>query len=527
MQAHESKSISWPLLLLCGLSVSIGWGVRGQFGHEYGAALAGALGGMVVALLSGREDWRRRVHYFAFFGAVGLAFGGGMSYMKSIAYTQSSDSATVLYGFACVFVLGFIWAAPGGAGMAIAAFFDREELTKMFVPLTAVFIAWYFQDATRAWYRGVTGGAFRFVTGQAMSALLAVTATLAVALVRRKYWGRGCALIVYMGLGWCAGHLLLIELFHLDMNPPRGDSWAGYLGLVGGILAFCWRYRLGGVGFATLAVGFLGGIGFALGAAIKVAVMASGFDTNWHSIMEQTQGFFIGIAIAVGLGLLLRRAPPISDSPPVRPWTEVYSVVFVLWLLIYLNFRRSPGEWTKEIATLTPRLYGIPITGDLFPSRGFIGWLDIVYLAIAFAMILLLALHLRRPLPFIPVDWLGKGQLFYLVFLWSVVTINFIDVLPRFTPIRLVTEWVITLNAVVCTILLIYGCFGARPRVPLRSDAPYLSWIRNVVVFGILGAVVVCFASWGAKLAIYGNSPVGKLAHDQIRFGVNNTNTIR
>jgi hypothetical protein len=46
------------LVILTALSVSIGWGIRGQFGHEYGAALAGAIGGMSVALLSGREDWR-------------------------------------------------------------------------------------------------------------------------------------------------------------------------------------------------------------------------------------------------------------------------------------------------------------------------------------------------------------------------------------------------------------------------------------------------------------------------------------
>jgi hypothetical protein len=88
-KAKRLATLSWQLLLLTGLSVSIGWGVRGQFGHEYGAALAGALGGMVVALLSGRDDWLRRVHYFAFFGAIGLAFGGGMSYMNSLSSTDS------------------------------------------------------------------------------------------------------------------------------------------------------------------------------------------------------------------------------------------------------------------------------------------------------------------------------------------------------------------------------------------------------------------------------------------------------
>src|SRR5207244_12321812 len=37
----------------------------------------------------------------------------------------------------------------------------------------------------------------------------------------------------------------------------------------------CGRYRLGGVAFATVATGFLGGIGFALGQAIKMAGISS------------------------------------------------------------------------------------------------------------------------------------------------------------------------------------------------------------------------------------------------------------
>ena len=520
--------ISWQLVLLTGLSVSIGWGIRGQFGHEYGAALAGALGGMVVALLSGREDWRRRIPYFGFFGAIGLAFGGGMSYMKNVAFTHSSDSATVLYGFGTLFLLGFIWAAPGGAGIAMPAYLSREELTKTFVPLCAVFISWYFQDALRGWYRGFTGDWFRFLAGQAMSAVLAAVAVLLVAIVRRKYWGLGSSMILYMAGGWCAGHLLLIELLHLDLNPPRGDSWAGYLGMIGGILAFCWRNQQGGIGFATVAVGFLGGIGFALGTAVKLMAMSSGFDTNWHSVMEQTQGFFLGIAIAIGMGLLIRRAPEVSDQPRVRRWTEVFSVTFVLVLLTYLNFRRSPGEWTKEVANLTPQLYGIYIAADFLPARGFIGWFETIYIPIACAMILLLVIHRRRPLAFIPHDWLGKGQAFYLVFLWSIVIINFVHVLPRFTPIRLVTEWFMTLNAVACTVLLAFGCFGRRVLPPAASgDAPYFPWIRNAVAFGTAGAILICFAGWGAKEIFWGGKTAGVVNTDHRRFGPDNTNTIK
>jgi hypothetical protein len=520
--------MNWQFLLLAGLSVSIGWGVRGQFGHEYGAALAGALGGMVVALLAGRPDWRRRISYFAALGAIGWAFGGGMSYMKTVAYSHSSDSATALYGFACLFVLGFIWAAPGGTGIALPAYLDSEELTKMFAPLCAVLVAWYLEDAARPLLAGMFRGPLREFAGAGFNSIVAIAAVLALTAVRRQTWGTGSSLIVYMALGWWAGHLLLIKLLHLDMNPPRGDSWAGCLGMVWGILLFCWRRRHAGIAFATLATGFLGGIGFALGAAVKITAMSGGLVTNWHSVMEQTQGLFHGLAIGITFALVARKSPKLQDPGPARRWTEVFCVTFVLCVLNYLNFRRAPAEWTKHIESLTPSLYGIPVTAYMLPWRGFIGWFEMIYLAIAAAVIVLLILHLRRPLPFIPRDWLGKGQLFYLVFLWSIVIINFADVLPRFSPIRLVTEWFITLNAVACTVLLIAGCFAQEGRAAMKAaDTSYGRWIRNTMVLGLLGAVAVSFAGWGLKRAIYGDRPTGNIYQDQIRFGPNNTNTKR
>jgi hypothetical protein len=512
--------MSWQFLLLTGLSVSIGWGVRGQFGHEYGAALAGALGGMVVAMLAGRSDWRPRIAYFATLGAIGWAFGGGMSYMKTVAYSHSSDSATTLYGFACLFVLGFIWAAPGGTGIALAAYLDRDELTKLFAPLCAVLGAWYLEDAARPWLRQFAGAGF--------NAIVAIAAVSLLAALRRRTWGAGTSLIIHMAAGWWAGYLLLIKLLHLDMNPPRGDSWAGCLGMVWGILFFCWRRGYGGIAFATLATGFLGGIGFALGAAVKLTAMASGFETNWHSVMEQTQGLFHGLALAVTFALVARKAPKLLDNVPLRRWTQIFCVTFVLCVLNYLNFRRAPAEWTKEIDTLTQNLYGIPVTGYLLPSRGFLGWFEMIYLAIAAAMIVLLVLHLRRPLPFIPADWLGKGQLFYLVFLWSTVVINFADVLPRFAPNRLVTEWFMTLNAIACTVLLIFGAFALEGRVPPKSADPFYGrWIRNTIAVGLLGAVAASLAGWGIKRGLYGDRTAGSIYHNHIRFGPNNTNDKR
>jgi len=520
----QLRALSWPLLLVTALSVSIGWGVRGQFGHEYGAALAGALGGMTIALLSGRPDWTARVHYFAFLGAAGFGFGGAMSYMKDIAYIHSSDSATVLYGFGCVFLLGGLWAAPCAAGMSLAAWLDRDELTKLVLALAGIFGAWHFLE-----FRGIDRSMpWLSVLGDtAWRGILALLVVGIAVLIRRSNWGAGGLLIVCMTVGSWIGHLVLIDLLHIALNPPRGDTWAGNAGLVAGILAFCGLRRWGAPAFATLGGFFLGGIGFAAGGATKLVAMASGYNTNWHSVMEQSQGFFLGLALAVTMGLLSTRMPKTADRHLVRRWTEVFSVTFVLWLLPYLNLRRSPGEWTSEIEGLKPVIYGIPINGDFVFSKGFLGWFDMVFVAIAIAIIFLLTLHLRRPLPLIPESWMGKGQLFYLVFLWTVVSINFMDVLPRFTPIRLVTEWFMTVEAAACTILLVVGCFLCEGRViPGGQESRYRLWIRNLILAGAAGAVLICVSGWAIKRSLYGGQTAGGIP-DQIRFGPHNTNTMR
>jgi hypothetical protein len=101
---------------------------------------------------------------------------------------------------------------------------------------------------------------------------------------------------------------------------------------------------------------------------------------------------------------------------------------------------------------------------------------------------------------------------------------NFVHVLPRFTPIRLVTEGTITINAVACTLLLIYG---SSARITAPQERSYTSSIRKTILYGLLGAVAVVFTGFGIKRACWGDKPAGIVNTDQIRFGPNNTNTIK
>lgn len=510
------RNITWQFIVLAGLSLSIGWGIRGQFGHEYGAGMAGSLGCLAIAVLSGREDWQRRAAYFAMFGGIGWAFGGSMAYMKVVAYTHSPDAATSLYGFANMFVLGFLWAAPGGTGCALPAYLSREDLTEFFHPISAAIVGWFLRD--------MLSGLSPLLHTERAGVLIAALAIAVWAAIRRR-WDMGTRLSLYICGGWWVGMILLVDLAGLRMNPPHDDGWAGCLGLIVGILIFCARNKLGGVAFATLGTGMMGGSGFALAAVLKHVGIHTGLVTNWHSVMEQTDGLFYGLGLAVAMGLIVRRAPRVSDDPPVRRWTDAYAVIFLLWFFTYLNFRKSPSEWLVEIPSLHPRLYGIAVEGGFIPAHGFLGWFDFAYLAIGIALAWLLFLHLRRPLPLVPRTWLGKAQLLYLVYLWMQVAINFANTLPRFAPNRLVTEWFMTLNAAFCTVLMAVGT-NAQPDRNVAGevvDGSYLPWIRKTVVYGLLGAVVVIFASWGGKLLMYPRSAVPEAGVD-IRFGPNNTN---
>ncbi|HEY2154004.1 MAG TPA: hypothetical protein VGH33_00140, partial [Isosphaeraceae bacterium] len=455
---------------------------------------------------SGRDDWHRRVAYFALFGAIGWSFGGSQSYMQVLAYTHSGDSVSVLYGFACLFVIGFLWAAFGGAGTALPACLDRERLTGFFAPMTAVFVAWIAEDLWLEPWLESRGYGLNWFDTDWLGALVAIVAALGWAAFRRRI-DDGASLILHMALGWWAGFFVLVVGLGLRMTPPRGDNWSGCLGMFAGLMIYCWRKGFPEVALVALITGTLGGIGFASAVMLKLVEVTSGLETNWHSLYEQTAGLFNGLALATAMASIARRSPRLSDDPPVRRWTDVYAVAFVLPGITYLNLRKNPGTWIKE-GGMARVLYGLP------PAT----WFDLAYAALAVAILVPLILHLRRPMPLVPTSWVGKGQLLYLVFLWWMVVGNFDRALVGFAEQRLVTEGVIHLNACLCTLLVLLGA-GSRREVtsviPIEAPARAIGralWVCSVA------AVVAIVVDWAIVRAIYGDRFAGH-ANLHIRFG--------
>jgi hypothetical protein len=212
---------------------------------------------------------------------------------------------------------------------------------------------------------------------------------------------------------------------------------------------------------------------------------------------------------------LARRAPKVTDEPPVRPWTEPSALGFVLLGITYLNLCKNPAAWTK--AKSVPAVM-LGLSAAM--------WFGLAYVALAAAFLVLVLAHRRRPLPLLPTTWWGRGQLLYLVFLWWIVLGNFERALVSFAPMRLVTEGVIHLNAVLCTVGVILGSRSSP--VSEQSTAPAaVSWaglLPKVIGSGLVAMALSVCIDWGIVRGIYGNRFAGH-ANLHIRFGPNATAT--
>lgn len=521
---RTSPGMSWQAILLGGLSLSVGWGVRGNWGHEYGAMIPGALCAMAACMLSGREDWRARVAFFGFFGALGWSLGGSMSYMQVIAYTHSGHASSQLYGYACLFALGFLWGAPGGAGTALPAVLDRDRMTEFILPLLAVFAAWTVQDAVYAGIFGFDGDTFKgFASNEFkkaadkiidwhdtdwVAASLAIIAVVVLALVRKRLcWGS--SLILHMAVGWWIGFLVLVIMLDIRMTPPRGDNWAGMTGAVLGMLLFFYRRNMKAVIFSSLVAGFVGGFGFSFIQMLKLAGIwaTDNYPTNWHSMLEQSYGFVNGIGIALAMGYLSTRTPPLNDEgPPPRRWAGPFAVGFILIVITYINIRKNvPYAWLEN-HVVPEYMHGIHVDA----------WFKGAYAALALGIALIIMRHAKSPLALVPKSALGRGQLLFLLFLWWIVLANASRDFP-FAQQRLVTEGVIHLTSILCTLLVVLAP-REEEHLVIRSATDFAPRLAFVVVAGLMLFAAAVGLEYSATRKMFGDTQAPQ-SGKSIRFG--------
>jgi hypothetical protein len=400
----------------------------------------------------------------------------------------------------------------GGAGTALPAVADHGLLTGLFVPISVVFVFWWLQGVAIEPWLVRLGYALDWYDTDWLAALLAAIAALVTWGLRRRL-DRATSLVLHLAAGWWTGFVVLVLVLGLRMTPPRGDNWAGCVGMVGALLWYCRSTGLHDVAHAAMVSGLIGGIGFAGASMLKLVEVTSGYETNWHSILEQTTGCFNGIGLAVAMAGLARRTPSLPDPPERRSWTGLYAFIYVLLGITYINLRKNVRQWVASKA-MPADMAGLPAWV----------WFELAYLLLAVTVIALWAIHRRRPLAMIPESWLGKGELLYLALLWWLVTGNFERALVRFAPQRLVTEGVIFVASLVSTVVLL----GFAPPVQPRIEQPPVALstrrpaLVKTVALGLVAAALAIVGDWAIVRAIYGDRFAGH-AGLHIRFGPNAT----
>jgi hypothetical protein len=362
------------------------------------------------------------------------------------------------------------------------------------------------------------------------------------------------------------------------MTPPRGDNWAGMIGIFAGASIWLWRHGLRPVAWVSVIGGTIGGIGFAGAQFFKTTLLSFGnpnilewkgvlpgtpkFNSissawanwqnqNWHSFFEQSYGFINGIAVAVALALLASRIKMHNNEDSFNggnlksgKWTRVFSILFTLLGLTYFNVVGNIEVWSKELnhdtwqtpvalpdgSTKTVAAqWDLPLLGRL-PGIDFLhlspeGWFNVSWFLLVITCLIIVFRHLRQPLSVIPKTSLGKGQLVFIILLWLMIVANFVRALPGFSPTRLLTEWSIFVNTLIATVLVLL-LPAERETIIIHGQENYKKSYGRSWMLASAAVVISGLIFTAANRLIYHYPPTERLEllkNKQTRFGTEAT----
>ncbi|MEX2230590.1 MAG: hypothetical protein WD824_00410 [Cyclobacteriaceae bacterium] len=272
----KNKAFFLPTLAV-GLALGTAWAVRGKFGHEQGAAWAGAIGALCLILVAKRTDWYHKAFRILMAAAFGWGISGVMSYGVIVGYGRGTDFLNVFYGLLMLFVLGILYGFLGG-GLFGLALLDSKTIQVKWHSLVAEMVAF--------------------------------------------------GLLIYA---------VLINQLEWFMTPPRSEMWAACLGAC---LALAW-YIIRHQHHSALKVAVWsalgGGFGFAFGNFLQVIGSVSGLQFNFWNVMEYSIGFFGGIGMAYGT---FTSSWPASDEQP-QPRPNMIPILFVTLFVPFVVWEQS------------------------------------------------------------------------------------------------------------------------------------------------------------------------------------------
>lgn len=269
-------------ILIVGMSLATAWAVRGQFGHEQGAAWAGGVGALALILASGRKDWYRKIFAVTLASAVGWGAGGMISYGIVVGYGRSTSLENAFYGLLMLFVIGGLYGLMGGGLVGLSL--DSSAKKKV-------------------------------------------------------NWS---SLLAEMVAGGILGYYLLVVQLEYLMTPPRGEMWAACLGAGLAMLWHMARHQFHSPIRVALFAALGAGFGFAFGNFLQTIGDVLEIKFNMWNVMEYNIGFWGGVGMAYGVFSSKWDEP--GDAP--HAWESRISMLLVFIALPMINFFDSMGYET-------------------------------------------------------------------------------------------------------------------------------------------------------------------------------------
>ena len=304
--------------MLSGMAGGLAWGIRGQYGHETGAMIAGVLIGFVLLLLHGRHLSSTMAARAVAMFALGISIGGCMTYGQTVGLTHDGplvgNAGAYRWGMLGLAIKGGIWFALGAACFGM----------------------------------GLSGKSYRPLELLLVFALMTAALFLGTWLLNAPFDPENRLLPkLYFSDHW---------YWEPDVDKPRRERWGGLLAAFVVLLVWLGGMKRDWLAFSLGMWGLLGGaLGFPGGQAIQAfnawnsewiqslptSPVTSYF--NWWNMMETAFGCIAGAT--VGLGVWVHRnwvgfwSRDAEESVVLSPFTELLLLAIHVPLLVAWNFQ--------------------------------------------------------------------------------------------------------------------------------------------------------------------------------------------
>lgn len=300
----------WQPALFAALAGGMGWGIRGQFGHETGAMIAGLLVSLTLVYMMCPPARLRFLVRAVALGTVAMGFGGSMTYGQTLGLSHDPDLVGNVYslswGLLGCAIKGSLWIGFAGAFLGLGLGGKRYGITELIFMMLCIIACF----AGGIWLLNTP-----FDPGN-----------------RELPW-------IYFSDSWYWEPDKVLK--------PRPELWGGLLAGIIFLLAYTGFIKNDKLAFRLGLWGMLGGaLGFPAGQAIQASnAWAPEFWRNilqpdvyplinWWTMMETTFGAIMGFVLGMGLWRNQHLIQPDTEEAPATPTLAL--PVEILFLLIHI-----------------------------------------------------------------------------------------------------------------------------------------------------------------------------------------------